>query len=381
MPAGDEAAAQRPPLFFARRRTRAGVAAAGVALALAVAAPAARAPAEVIDGVAAAVGGEAIPRSEVDEAWTSLQGAPAPGPSAPASRAEVLSRLVDARVQLQKAREEGLEAKPEDVEEALKHIMADNGVHSLAELSTALAREGRTLEDLRRDVRDQITVLRLVQREVTAKLHVPTEELRAYYDAHPERFSTGRAVHVRQIVFGTGGLSESEAAKVARGMAALRGELTGRDAFRQAEARLAGTPGVLTGDAGTLSEAEVRPDLARVLFAMEPGQVSPPVALPNGVAVFLVESKDPGVPLPFDKALPEVRRVVTEQESMTRGAAWLTRLRRDAYVEVKGLVPAPDAAPAAPEVATPPPTAAPAPTPAATAPPETGEGPEPDTDP
>jgi len=355
MPASPEAAAQRPPLFLTVRRVRrwAGLPAA-VLLALAWAAPA---PAEVIDRVAAAVGGEAIPESEVDEAWATLQAAPSQVPMAAPSRADVLSRLVDVRIQLQKAREDGLEAKPEDVDEALKHIMADNGVHSLSELSAALAREGRTLEDLRRDVRDQITVLRLVQRDVTAKLRVPTEELRAYYDAHPDQFSTGRSVHVRQIVFGIGGLSDSETAKVVRAMEALRGELTGRDAFLKAEQRLAGSPGVVTGDAGKLAETEVRPDLARVLFALEPGQISPPVALPNGVAVFLVESKDPGVPLAFDKALPDVRRVVTQQESMTRGTEWLAHLKRDAYVEVKGEnPPEPESAtatPAAPEAAAP----------------------------
>lgn len=396
MPASPEAAAQRPPLFLTPGSRRvgsagAGCAAAAIVLALAMAAPAAPARAEVIDRVAAAVGAEAISESEVDEAWASVQAAPSAPASAPASREEVLARLVDVRVQLEKAREAGLEARPEDVDEALKHIMADNGVHSLDELGAALAREGRTLEDLRRDVRDQITVLRLVQREVTAKLHVPTDELRAYYDAHPERFATGRSVHVRQIAFATGGLAESEAAKAVRGMEALRGELTGRDAFRQAEQRLAGTPGVATGDAGNLAEAEVRPELARVLFALEPGQVSPPVALPNGVAVFLVESKDPGVPLPFDQALPDVRRAVTERESMARGAEWLLRLRREAYIEVKAeRPPEPEPAPAAPAeapataaVTTPPeapapaaapPPAPPAPPAAETAPSDADEG-------
>jgi len=366
MRASAKAAAQRPPFFSANRPRparpgRAALAALALALGLdlALVAPAG---AEVIDRVAAAVGGEAIPQSEVEENWAALQAAPGAPPdvAGTVTRADVLSRMVDVRVQLQKAREAGMEAKSEDVEEALTHIMADNGVHSLAELGDALAREGRTLEDLRRDVRDQITVLRLVQREVTAKLRPTPEELRAYYDAHPERFATGRSVHVRQIVFVTAGLSDDEAEKVVRGMAALRSELTGRDAFRKAEERLSGTPGVVVGDAGHLAQDELRPDLARVLFALEPGQVSPPLALPNGVAVFLVDSRDPGVPMPYDQALPDVRRAVTEQESQARGAEWLARLKRTSYIEIKGDRPAGvDEAPEAVSAAPAPPAPAP----------------------
>jgi len=316
---------------------------------------AAPARAEVIDRVAAAVGGEAIPQSEVDERWAALKDAPLPPGAGPASRDDVLERMVDVRVQLQKARAAGLEARPEDVEEALTHLMADNGVHSLAELEDALKQEGRTLEDLRREVRDQITVLRLVQREVTAKLRIPPEELRAYYEAHLDRFSTGRSVRVRQIAFTTAGLSDADAEKAARGLNALRTKVTGREAFRQAEASLSGTPGVVTGDAGRLGEDELRPELARVLFALEPGQVSPPLPLPNGVAIFLVDSRDPGTPLPFDDALPAVRRAASEEQSIARGGEWLARLKRDTYVEVKGEAPPPEeAAVPAPAPPTPP---------------------------
>jgi peptidyl-prolyl cis-trans isomerase SurA len=343
-----KAAAQRPPFFSAIR----AVPAIALAAALGLAAPAG---AEVIDRVAAAVGGEAIPKSEVDETWAALQAAPPGAPAAPASRDQVLDRMVDVRVQLQRAREAGLEAKPEDVEEALTRIMADNGVRSLSDLNEALKREGRTLEDLRRDLRDQITVLRLVQREVTARLRIPTEDLRAYYDAHPEQFATDRSVHLRQIVFATGGLSEGETEKVVQAIGALRSQVDGRDAFLTAEARLSGSPGVVTGDAGNLAERDLRPDLARVLFALEPGQVSPPVMLPSGAAIFLVESKDPGVPLPFDQALPDVRRAVSERESMAKGAEWLAQLKRNTYIEIKGEAPPVEevAAPAPPPAASP----------------------------
>jgi len=347
MRTGLEAAALRPPFFCPLGRTLRRAAALGVALALAWAAPAG---AEVIDRVAAAVGGEAIARSAVDNSWEALSGTGAQG--GPPSREALLRRMVDVRVQLQRARELGLEARSEDVEDALSHIMSDNGIQGLQALSDALAREGRTLEDLRREVRDQITVMRLVQREVAAKVRLSQAELSAYYDAHRSDFATGRSVHVRQIVFVTQGLAEDELRKVADAMGALRRDLTGPEAFRQAEARLTGTPGVVTGDAGVLAEEDIRPELARVLMALSPGQVSPPLPLPNGLAVFLVESKTAGAPPPFDDVIDEVRRAATEERTQATGREWLAQLKRESFIQIKDPDGGPDFIPTPEPVAT-----------------------------
>lgn len=361
MRTGLEAAALGPPFFCPPRgtRRRAVATALGFVLALAWTVPAG---AEVIDRVAAAVGGEAIARSAVDDAWEALQ---AGAPGAPPTREALLGRMVDVRVQLQRAHELGLEARSEDVEDALSHIMADNGIPNLQGLSDALAREGRTLEDLRREVRDQISVMRLVQREVTSKVKLSDADLKAYYDAHRADFATGRSVRVRQIVFLTRGLGEDDLRKVGEAMGALRQGLTGPESFRQAEERLKDTPGVVTGEAGVLAEEDLRPELARVLMALAPGQVSPPLPLPNGLAVFLVEARTEGAPAPFKDVVDDVRRAATEERTQAAGREWLAQLKRESFIQVKDPNGGPDFVPTPEPVTVAPQAPAPAPVPEA----------------
>jgi peptidyl-prolyl cis-trans isomerase SurA len=302
-------------------------------LALAVPAPSG---AVVLDRVAAVVGGQAITVSELDARWNELKAHPeATGPDAPKTRAELLNRLIDLKVQMIRARELGIQVHPQEVEDAIRRLMTDNGLASLDELSAVLAQEGRTVEDLRREVTDQLIRIRLVQREVTAKLHISDEALRRYYDAHPDDFARDREVRLRQIVFSIAGMDAKAQADVVEAARTLRAQLTGRADFLKAEDRLKGTAGMTTGEAGTFGEKDLRPELARMLLALKPGQISPPVPLPGGVGMFLVEDASVGSLVPFDDALPAIRERLANEQTEARIPEWLAGLKRDTHIEVR----------------------------------------------
>jgi peptidyl-prolyl cis-trans isomerase SurA len=302
-------------------------------LALAIPAPSG---AVVLDRVAAVVGTEAITVSELDERWRELELHPEiAGPDAPRTRAELLNRLIDLKVQMARARELGIQIRPEEVEDTIRHLMADNGLTTLAELSAALAQDGRTIEQLRQEITAQLTRIRVIQREITAKLHLSDEALKEYYDSHLADFARDRQVRLRQIVFSVSGADEADQARVVAAARELRGQVNGRDAFMAAEARLKDTPGMTVGEAGRFGQKDLRPELAQVLFALKPGQVSPPMALPGGVGLFLVEDATAGDPVPFTDALPVVRDRLTAEKTEAAIPDWLASLKRDTHIEVR----------------------------------------------
>jgi peptidyl-prolyl cis-trans isomerase SurA len=292
----------------------------------------------VLDRVAAVVGGEAIPLSELESRWREIQAHPQEG--GPKTREELLNRLIDSRVQLQRARDLGIEAGPADVDAALQRLMADNGIPSLAALKEVLAEEGRTVEDLRREVGGQLTRLRLIQREVTAKLRIPEDVLRGYYEAHRADFSKGRQVRLRQIVFQVGDLPPERQEDVVTAVRTLRDQLTDRASFRAAERRLAGSPGVVTGEAGLFGEQDLRPELAAAVLPLKAGEISQPLPLPTGMGVFLVDDVVPGVPIPFDDALARVRDRVAAEMTEARLGAWLADLKRNTHIQIRQIGPA-----------------------------------------
>ncbi|MFQ5508739.1 MAG: peptidyl-prolyl cis-trans isomerase [Leptospirillia bacterium] len=291
------------------------------------------AQAVVIDRVAAVVGNEAITLSELTENWARQQNAPT-DPASPTSREALLGRMIDLKLQVQRARELGIAAASGEVERAIAGVMEDKHLPSLAALEAALAEEGRSLEDFRREVRDQITLGRVVQREVYAAIRVTDADISNYYATHPEAFTQPGRVQLRQIHVGSQGLPEADRALAERTVRVLAEEVTGAEAFARAEAALSGSPAISVGDAGTLDVGQLRAELAEAITATPEGGVTPPVTLPTGTAIFLIEKKFPAAPQSLAEVYETARTLATETQVTARLAQWMAELKQATRIEI-----------------------------------------------
>ncbi|MDH4229452.1 MAG: SurA N-terminal domain-containing protein [Nitrospirota bacterium] len=326
-----------------------------VALLLAWASPSAAA---VVDRVAAVVGNEAITVSELEEQWDHVRQDPRLVARLH-DRAAVLSRLIDQRLQLVRARELGLAPRAEEVEVEINRVMSENHLQSLTELTAALNAEGLTLEEFRRHKRDEIALVRVAQREVVSHIRLGETAVRRYYTEHIDLFSPAPVMHLRQIQASFAGLPEAEQASARQRMQELAAKISGTDAFLTAERELAGTPGMSVGEIGTVSLADLRPELARAVHLLQTGQVSAVVDIPGtgggggGVALFLAQEVRREAPRPFSEVGDTVRELATREEADRRVGEWLASLRREAHIVILSLgedaqalapVPAPESA-------------------------------------
>lgn len=123
-------------------------------------------------------------------------------------------------------------------------------------------------------------------------------EIRAYYDAHRDRYTRPERIHLRQIL-----VAEREEAEGA--MAALD---AGED-FVAVSARLSQDPRAeLGGDQGWLGREDLPQMFAGVLDALAPGEHSDIVEADYGYHIFQVVARAPADVVPFDEAEPEIRR-------------------------------------------------------------------------
>ncbi|MDH5526095.1 MAG: peptidyl-prolyl cis-trans isomerase [Nitrospirota bacterium] len=292
--------------------------------------------ATVIDRIAAVVGNQAITLSELDEMWGQVQQDPQLAMLLP-DREALLSHLIDQRLQLQRARELGVAATPEAVEGALREIMHNNGLTKLSDLEAALAAEGKELKAFRREIQDQMTLGRVTQREVRARVQLSDAEVRQFYDAHTDAFSPPPTMRLRQIQVIFAGLSADDREAARLQMETLSREITGTDAFLAAEERLAGTPGISAGEIGTFSLGDLRPELAAAVHRLEAGQVSELVSLPAGIALFLAQEVSRNPPAPFEAIADTVRELGTREAVARRTDEWMAGLRREAHIVIQPL--------------------------------------------
>ncbi len=288
--------------------------------------------AAVIDQVVAVVGDQVITLSALNDEWQIVQAAP---DAEPITRAELLSRMIDLKLQMMRARRVGLTPIPAEVEAAIADIIADNNLPSMAALQQALAKEGKTIAVLRQEITRQMSVMRLLQREVKAQVRVGDAESRAWYHAHPEAFTPPARVRLRQIVFSLDGLSQADRGQAVVAIGKVREQITGRASFKAAERRLKRTSNVTVGEAGELSTAELRGDLATAVAGLAEGEISSLVSLPTGLGLFLLDRRYQGTPVAFEQVADQARELATADATQKRLTQWIASLKTHTPVEIK----------------------------------------------
>ena len=133
-----------------------------------------------VDRVIAVVNDEALTQFDVNEQKRVVLGQMKAGkvtpPSADVLEKQLLERLITERVLLQYAKETGIRVDDTQVERALARIAEDNKLSS-DDFRKAVEREGIPFSKYRSDIRNEITIQRLREREVEGRVNVSDAEV------------------------------------------------------------------------------------------------------------------------------------------------------------------------------------------------------------
>lgn len=139
-----------------------------------------RARSALLDRIVAVVNNEVITRSELDEririALQQLRAQREEPPPAEILERQVLDRMIADRAQLQFAKESGITVDNNQIDRSVERVAAANKV-SLAEFRRALERDGISMEQLREDLRTELLLQRLREREVDSKIQVSETDI------------------------------------------------------------------------------------------------------------------------------------------------------------------------------------------------------------
>jgi peptidyl-prolyl cis-trans isomerase SurA len=304
--------------------------------------PKAAAPAVVVDRVAAVVDGEVLTLSEVEErAGADLRRADElSGKERDEARGKALRRaldlLVSERLLQKQAKSLGLEVTNAQVDAALEDIKTRNHFDD-AQLDRALGEQGLDRAGFRAQIQRELETYQVMQAKVRSRGKVTDEDLRNYYQSHPQEFAGEQEVHVRHIFLPLReDASPAEEAKArAEGERILQRLRTGEDFAKVAKEVSKGPSAPDGGDIGWLRRGTVQKALEDAAFSLADGKFSGLVRAGPGLHVVKVEERRIGGARTFADAKEEIRnRLLEEQLGQTRQQV-LDELRRSAVVEVK----------------------------------------------
>ena len=247
-------------------------------------------------------------------------------------RQETLSTLVDEILEVKEAKKFGINVPDSQLDSSLATIAGRMGVET-PKLAQLLTRAGTSLETLRSRIRAQMAWAALVRGRYQSSLQVADTDVEAQLKLHQpdKKDDIGYEYTMRPIVFVVPPGSAAAAYEARkREAAALRARFDGC-AAGLAFARALG--GVAVRDQVMKFSADLPEQSRAILDGTEVGRLTPPEQTSEGIEVFAVcDKKETKNQTPAQK---QVREQLFELKFGTQAAAYLRKLRRQAYIEYK----------------------------------------------
>jgi len=244
----------------------------------------------LVDRIVAVVNKEAITLSELNDQMAAVerqlrrQGTPLPEHSA--LERQVLDRLILLKAQLQLARGTGVRVDEVQLDRAVERI-AENNNMTLSVFRSTLERDGVSFDKFREEVRDQIILTRLREREVDNKIQVSDSEIDQYLEQNKDASKPRTEFDIAHILVRLPDQASPERIEAARERAekARAEALAGADFAKLAASYSDGPDALKGGELGWRSEDRLPELFTAALSAMQPNGVSEVLRSPAGFHV------------------------------------------------------------------------------------------------
>jgi len=233
-----------------------------------------------------------------------------------------LTKMIERRLQLQEATARKVEVSDQEVKQAAEQMKRQGETVDLSNPLNA------------RRVRDQLILMKVVDREVRNSIMVGDSEMKRYYQEHRDRFALPEEYTLSQVLIqprSSDGIADA-LTKARRVMDELkRGEKFEDVALQYSDGPNASHGGRL----GLVRQGELLPTIERAIASLVPGGISDIIESPEGFHIIRVDEKEPKQFRPFEEVKFEIQELVFRQKSEDMFQSWLVDLKNKAFIDIK----------------------------------------------
>jgi peptidyl-prolyl cis-trans isomerase SurA len=301
----------------------------------------------------AVVNGQEIKRDDVDKYYRTRVNPEGQAPSeeeALSLKLNVLDELINNEILLERAKKLNLEASDGEVEDKFTELKSP---YTEDEFQRQLKERGVSVDDLKNDLRRQLSITKLLNHEVVAKITITDQDIADAYNANKAQFNVAepryriseivvtprKEVQIRNLK-NDDATNEAEAQRKVK---MLEDKLNSGADFAQlamdySEDMNSATMG---GDLGYVPESALNqsdPILKKAVMGMQAGQVSPPLLVqskdgPRFVILKLISRESPGQRSISDPQVQQtIRDTLRNHKEQLLRAAYLTIARDESHV-------------------------------------------------
>lgn len=239
---------------------------------------------------------------------------------------QILERLINDSLQLQFAQQTGLRVDDNQLDKTMERIAEQNNM-DVTQFRQTLEKEGISYRSFREDIRNEILLARLREREVDNRINVTEAEIDNFLITQSSRQDESQDEYeVSHILIQAPEEGSPEELQKLRAKAeqALK-QLQGGTTFSEVSASLSDAPNALEGGSlGWKTNTQLPALFLDALKSMQPGDVSPILRSPNGFHILKLTSRRGGTsPLVVEQTharhiLIKLNEIVSEDEAKHR---------------------------------------------------------------
>ncbi len=259
---------------------------------------------------------------------------------------ELLRTMIDNRIMLQRAEKAGLLATDSDVETKLTELRAP---YTQEQFQGQLNNRHMTVDDLKTQLRQDLSVQKLINKEITSRINISDKDVTDFYNANKASFNLVEPqIHLAQILVtpepnpevrnikNDKAQNDDQARKKIESLLARirQGEDFGQLAQNYSEDPASAQNG---GDLGFVAESNLEkaaPEIRKLVLATPAGQVSGIIRSNEGYRILKVMAKEPAGQreLQDPRVQQTIRETLLNRKDQLLKSAYYETARNDAKV-------------------------------------------------
>jgi peptidyl-prolyl cis-trans isomerase SurA len=299
----------------------------------------------LIEEIVAKVNGDIVTRSEVGRTQRTIEAElrQQQGLNGARLRDELAQRekdalrdRIDQLLLVQKGKELNINVDG-DVSKYIARLQAESKIADPEKFQQYVREQtGMPFEDYKNDLKNNMLTERVIRDEIGRRIQVKREEQLKYYEEHKADFVRQERVFLREILISTEGKDAAgiaAAEKKAKDIVARasRGAKFSELAQENSDAATAKQG----GDIGGFEKGKLRKDIEDSVWSQPRGFVTAPLKVDNGFLILRVEDHQKAGQATFEEVENEVMDKLFTPRMQPAIREYLTKLREDAFLEIK----------------------------------------------
>jgi peptidyl-prolyl cis-trans isomerase SurA len=251
------------------------------------------------------------------------------------ARQDILNQLIDGKLADQEIKRYQLDVSQKEIDTTVERMKEARHLTD-EQLREALAQQGLTMEEYRNEIKESILRTKLVNREVKSKIVITKEDVRAYFDNHPEKFGGETKYHLWNIYAKVPATADpSERATARSALESILAKLQRGDSFETIVEDLRSSSSFVQGtDLGLFLLEELSENLREVVKKMKAGEHSDVLDTDFGYQILYVENIIDLTARPFEEVQSEIEDMLYKEFVDNRYLEWLDDLRRRSHIKI-----------------------------------------------